>query len=240
VLSKKDKQVMRVEIWSDVACPFCYIGKKRFEEAVQHFAQKDRVQVEWKSFQLDPGIQSNKYESIHDYLAEKKGWSPEYAQQMNEHVTQMAQEAGLDFKLDQAVVANSFDAHQLSHLAAKKGKQNELEEKLFAAYFTQGQNIADHAVLAKMGEELGFDKQEVLDALASKRFASQVKADIALGAEFGVRGVPFFVFDRKYAVSGAQASETFLEILEKAWQEAKPVLQQTEGDACSPEDGCVV
>ena len=210
---------MKVEIWSDVMCPFCYIGKRHFEKALEEFSGKDNVEVVWKSFQLSPDAQRTPGKDIHDYLAERKGQTREWAKQMNDNVTAMAAKAGLRYDFDKAIVANSFDAHRFSHLAAKHGKQDAAEEQLFAGYFTEGKDISDHETLVAMGKAIGLDEQELRSMLNSDQYAEEVKRDIQEAEMLGARGVPFFVFDRKYGVSGAQPPETFLQVLEKAASE---------------------
>lgn len=212
---------MKVEIWSDVMCPFCYIGKRHFESALEKFSGAKDVTVEWKSFQLNPDLKTQPGKSINQHLAEIKGWSLEKAAEMNDYVTNMAREAGLEYHLDQAVVANSFDAHRLSHLAKKHGVQDKLEELLFAAYFTEGKNTADHQVLTGIGIAAGLDAKEIEQVLNSELYAMDVQHDVNEAQTIGVRGVPFFVFDRKYAVSGAQPVEAFLQTMERAAAEAK-------------------
>jgi len=212
---------MKVEIWSDVMCPFCYIGKRKFEAALEQFAHKDQVKVVWKSFQLNPDIKTDAGKNIHQYLAEAKGWSLDQAKQMNERVTGMAKEVGLTYNFDKAVIANSFDAHRFSHLAKQHGKQNEAEEKLFAAYFTEGKNTADHQTLIQLGSEIGIDQSETSRVLSSDEYADEVNQDIYEAHQVGVRGVPFFVLGEKYAISGAQESSTFLQALNQTWQETQ-------------------
>lgn len=211
---------MKVEIWSDVMCPFCYIGKRKFETALKQFSAADQVEIEWKSFQLNPDLKTDANKNTTQHLAEIKGWSIEKAAEMTAHVTQMASEVGLDYHLDKAIVANSFDAHRLSHLAKKQGVQDALEEILFAAYFSQGANTADHKVLHEIGVKAGLNSTDVTDLLQSDLFAKEVNEDMAVAQQLGIRGVPFFVFDRKYGVSGAQPSEVFLETLHKALETA--------------------
>ena len=210
---------MKVEIWSDVMCPFCYIGKRKFENALAQFSHKDEVEIVWKSFQLNPDMKTEANKNINQYLAEAKGWSIEKAKEMNDYVTNIAKEIGLTYNMDKAVVANSFDAHRFSHLAKKHGKQNEAEEKLFEAYFTDGKNTADHQTLVQLGSEIGIDQSETLAVLASNEYADEVKQDIYEAQQVGVRGVPFFVLGEKYAISGAQESSTFLQALNKTWEE---------------------
>lgn len=213
---------MKVEIWSDVMCPFCYIGKRKFEKALQQFAPKDQVEVVWHSYLLDPDMQHVPGKSIHEVLGEKKGWSPQQARQMNEQVTEMAKEVGLAYNLDQAVPANTVAAHQLTHLAKKHGLQDQAEERLFRAYFTEGQNIQDTDTLVRLGQEIGLAEAEVRQALAEGTFAGEVQQDIYEARQLGVRGVPFFLLNQKYGISGAQPSEVFLQALNQAWEEEKP------------------
>lgn len=207
---------MKVEIWSDVMCPFCYIGKRKFEAALQQFSGAGDVTIEWKSFQLNPDLKTEPGKNLNQYLAEAKGWSLEKAVEMNAHVTKMAAEVGLNYQLGKAVVANSFDAHRLSHLAKKSGVQDKLEELLFAAYFTEGKDTSDHTVLKEIATAAGCNPDEVAAVLAGNQFAEEVDHDIAEAQEIGVRGVPFFVFNRKYAVSGAQPVDAFLQTLNAA------------------------
>jgi predicted DsbA family dithiol-disulfide isomerase len=234
---------MKVEIWSDVMCPFCYIGKRRFENALQHFEHKDEVEIEWKSFQLNPDMETNPDTSINQYLADVKGFTLDHARQMNDHVTQMAAEVGLIYNLDKAVVANSFNAHRFSHLAKKHGLGIEAEEQLFKAYFTDGKNIDNQDTLVELGKELGLDAVEIKQALESGAYADEVKHDIETAQYLGIRGVPFFVLNNKYAISGAQGVPVFEETIEKAfneWQKEnpKPKLEIIEGESCGPDGNC--
>ncbi|MEI6487428.1 MAG: DsbA family oxidoreductase [Bacteroidota bacterium] len=206
---------MKVEIWSDVMCPFCYIGKRKFEAALKQFDHREEVEIEWKSFQLDPSIVTDASKTIHEFLAERKGFSLEQAKQMNERVTKLAEKVGLEYRFDKAVVANSFDAHRFSHLAKQFKLQDEAEEALFKAYFTDGKNTADVDTLCQIGENIGIDKEKVRAMLDSEQYMQEVNEDMEVARMIGVTGVPFFVFDRKYAISGAQESETFLELMNK-------------------------
>jgi len=212
---------MEVEIWSDVMCPFCYIGKRKFERALADFEHRDDVTITWKSFQLNPDMKTIPGKNINQYLAEIKGWSLEQAKSMNDRVTAMAKEVGLHYDFDKAVVANSFDAHRLIQLAKANGKGDAMEERLFKAYFTEGKNTADHAVLQQLGEDIGLDAAKVKEVLSGSTYADKVNHDVEEAQQLGVRGVPFFVLDRKYAVSGAQESAAFLQALNRAWEEAK-------------------
>lgn len=234
---------MKIEIWSDVMCPFCYIGKRRFETALAQFPEKNNIEVIWKSFQLNPQLKTDPSKNTVQHLAETKGWSMEYTRKTVAYVSEMAAGEGLHYDFDKAVVANSFDAHRLIQYAKTKGKGDAAEELLFKAYFTEGKNTADHAVLTDIGTQLGLDAAELKTLFNSSRFADQVKQDIAEAEMIGVQGVPFFVIDRKYAVSGAQDATVFLEALTKAWKEhAKNKLvnlnNQSGGASCTPEGEC--
>lgn len=209
------ENTLKIEIWSDVMCPFCYIGKRKLEKAIADFTAKDLVEIDWKSYQLNPELKTEEGKNIHTYLSEVKGISLERAKQLNEHVTSMAKQVGLDYNLDKAVVANSFDAHRLSLFAKSKDKQNELVEMLFRAYFTEGKNTANHATLIELGSSIGLDEMEMRNFLGSNDLSEQVKQECNEAVELGVTGVPFFVFNRTYAVSGAQEVAVFSQVLTK-------------------------
>jgi predicted DsbA family dithiol-disulfide isomerase len=179
--------------------------------------------------------------NIHQYLAERKGFSVQKAKELNDHVTGMAAAEGLIYDFDKAVVANSFDAHRFSHFAAKQGKGDAAEESLFKAYFTEGKNIADQDTLIQLGTAIGLDAAGVKQALEDNAYAQEVRQDIAEAEALGVRGVPFFVIDRKYAVSGAQSSEVFSQALNTAFAEWKKENNQfttIEGEVCSTDGDC--
>jgi predicted DsbA family dithiol-disulfide isomerase len=234
---------MKVEIWSDVMCPFCYIGKRRFEDALQQFEHKDEIEIEWKSFQLNPNMVTDPNTNINQYLADAKGWTLDYARQMNNHVTEMAAEVGLNYQMDTAVVANSFKAHQFTHMAKKHGLGDAAEEALFKAYFTDSKNMDDTDTLAQLGEVIGLDPEEVKQTLAAGTYADAVKHDIAEARYLGISGVPFFVMNSKYGVSGAQAVPVFTQTIEKAFNEwtseqARPKLDVIEGPTCGPDGDC--
>lgn len=235
---------MKVEIWSDVMCPFCYIGKRRFEEALEQFEHANDINIEWKSFQLNPDLETRPDKNVTEYLAEIKGWSIEQADQMNRHVKEMAAEAGLDFNFDSAVVANSFNAHRFAHFAQSQGKGDEAEEALFKAYFTDGKNTDDIDTLAELGAGIGLEKEKIRSVLESDRFANAVQQDILAARNMDIQGVPFFLFDRKYAISGARESEVFTRALDKSWNEWKEKHTPVEiadirnGAACTSDEGC--
>lgn len=209
---------MEIEIWSDIMCPFCYIGKRKFETALEHFEHKDKVKVIWKSYLLDPGLVSDSTKSIHEHLAYSKGWTVDYAKEMGEYVSNMAKEEGLQYNMDKVKVANTFDAHRLIQMAKQLNKGDEMEELLFKAYFTEGKNLADQHVLKTIALSIGIGEEEMDTLFRGKNFAKEVLEDIKAAENIGVSGVPYFVFDGKFAVSGAQPTETFLNALRKAWK----------------------
>lgn len=229
---------MKVEIWSDVMCPFCYIGKRKFEGALKQFEHADNVEIIWKSFQLDPEMKTDSTISTHQYLADRKGWTYEYAKEVSSHVTTMAKDVDLDYHFDKAVVANSFNAHRVSHLAKRYNLGDAMEEALFKAYFTQGKNIDDQEALIQLAASVGLKAEEVKEVLNSNLYAEAVNQDIEEAQQVGVRGVPFFVIDRKLAVSGAQPSEVFLGALNKAWNEQKGAMTNIDGVSCSVDGEC--
>jgi len=234
---------MKVEIWSDVMCPFCYIGKRKFEAALGAFENKENIEIEWKSFQLNADLKTDPSKNTIQHLAEAKGWTMEYTRNTIKYVTDMATGVGLHYDFDKAVVANSFDAHRFIQYAKTKGKGDAAEEALFKAYFTEGKNTADHSILIQLGKEIGLDGGAVKTVLSGNDFAVEVKRDIAESQQIGVNGVPFFVVDRKYAISGAQDSKVFLETLDKAWKEhaaTNPgsLNKPDTGAVCTPEGEC--
>ncbi|TYP95399.1 putative dithiol-disulfide isomerase, DsbA family [Fodinibius salinus] len=210
---------MKVEIWSDVVCPFCYIGKRRFEEALAEFEYTDELEIQWRSFQLNPDLKTNPEANINEHLADAKGWSPEQTKQMMRHVTDMASEVGLEYEMDRTIVANSFDAQRLIQFAKSHNKGQQAEEVLFEAYFTNGQNIDNIDTLVNLATQLDLDAQDTKSVLQSDQFTNTVKHDIQTANGMGISGVPFFLFNRKYAVSGARGSEIFLKALKQSWNE---------------------
>jgi len=207
---------VKVEIWSDIICPFCYIGKRRFEAALDSFSGKDSVEVIWKSYMLDPDLLPVQGTDIYDYLAKAKRQSREWSIAMHRNVTEMALDAGLKYDFDRTVVANSRDAHRLIQLAKEEGKGSAVQELLFSAYFTEGKDISDFETLAAIGNAEGMNPDDIRSMLMSYRLSGQVFAEAEEGVKLGLRGVPFFVIDRKYGASGAQSPDTFLKILNEA------------------------
>ncbi len=211
---------MRVEIWADVVCPWCYIGKRRFEEALELFRYRDDVEVVWRSYQLDAKAPSGGNQTTADYLAERFNISHDQALATIAKVTAVAATVGLEFHLDEAKRANTFDAHRLLHLATKEGRQGELHEALLRAHFMERKAIGDHDTLVQIAESVDIDPELARSALENNLYADEVHIEQQTAAELGVRGVPFFVVDRKYAISGAQSSDVFLDVLQQAWEES--------------------
>ena len=232
---------MKVDIWSDVRCPFCYIGKRKFEKALEKFPHKNEIEVNWHSFELDPTLKTNTAVSAIEHIADIKGISKEQAEGMHTHVTNVAKEIGLDFNFKKAVIANSFNAHRLIQLAKTKGLANETEEQLFNAHFIEGKNIDDNETLIQIGVSAGLNENDVKDMIASDSFSQEVRQDEMQAQSIGINGVPFFILNNKYAVSGAQSPDVFLQALSQTWSEIekeKQALIITEGESCSADGNC--
>jgi predicted DsbA family dithiol-disulfide isomerase len=228
---------VNVEIWSDIACPWCYVGKRRFEAALEQFEHRDEITVTWRSFELDPGAPAEREGEQAAHIAAKYGMPIEQARQSQQALTDTAAGDGLEFHLDRARGGNTFDGHRLVHLAATHGRQDAMKERLFAAYLGEGELISDHDTLRRLAAEVGLPADEVADTLASDRFADEVRDDERTGASLGIRGVPFFVVDRAMGASGAQPPEVLLDVLQQGW-DARPRLSVVaDGAACGP-DGC--
>ena len=229
---------MKVNIWSDVRCPFCYIGKKKFKDALKQFSNKDKVEIHWKSFQLDPNLKTDPQTSMLEYFVKAKGVSEEQVLQMFSGATKMEEETGISMNLQKGILANSFNAHRLIQFAKARNLGNEIKEALFKVHFEEGKNIDDISILSEVAASIGLDAEEVRQVLNSDAYAYEVKKDEMEARNIGVRGVPFFVFDDKYAISGAQPVEAFLQTLEKVWEEKNSELKISEGDSCSSEGNC--
>jgi predicted DsbA family dithiol-disulfide isomerase len=232
---------VRIDIWSDVVCPWCYIGKRRLESALADFEHAADVEVVWHSYQLDPGAPSEPTESVAAHLGRKYGGGEAAGAQMIDRVEAVAAEEGLVCRLHQAQRANTVDAHRLLHLAREEsgpGVQDRLKEALLAAYFTEARNVADHDVLREVAAGAGLDPVRVAHVLSSDEYATDVQTDIDQAHAYGSSGVPFFVIDGRYGVSGAQPAEALGEVLRRAWAEREPSLQMVGvDDVCGP-DGC--
>ncbi len=233
---------MKIEIWSDVVCPWCYIGKRRLEAAVADFEQRHAgadVEIVWRSYQLDPAAPSVPTQTVAEHLGAKYGGGAAGGQQMIDRVEAVAAEEGLLFRLGEAQRAGTVDAHRLLHLAAEEGDQGALKEALLAAYFLRAENVADHDVLARIAAGTGLDEVRVKEVLTTGEYAEAVEADIRQAAAYGATGVPFFVVDGRYGVAGAQPVEMFTQVLERAWTESRPALDVVGGDEVCGPDGCL-
>ncbi|GAA5123186.1 DsbA family oxidoreductase [Alloalcanivorax gelatiniphagus] len=235
--------LVKIEIWSDVVCPWCYIGKRRIEGALAGFAHADEVEVHWRSYQLDPGAPVVPTVSTATMLARKYGQSPAGAQQMQDRVEAVAAEDGLVYRLSETLHLNTVDAHRVIHFAHQQGGndlEGQVKEALLKAYFTEARNVADHAVLREVAVAAGLDAARVDEVLAGTEFTDDVHADVEQAQAYGATGVPFFVVDGKYGVSGAQPTEVFSQVLERAWSESHPRIEVlATGEECGP-DGCAI
>lgn len=222
---------MQIEIWSDIACPWCYIGKRRFEAALAQFEHRDEVSVIWRSFELDPNAPASYGMSSNELLSRKYGVTAERAAQMNEHLTQVAALDQLQFRTDRMQPGNTFDAHRLTHFAATHGKRDEVTERLMKAYLEEGELMSDRTTLVRLAAEAGIDETKTRAMLESDAFADFVRSEEDRADDFGITGVPFFVIDERYAISGAQPAGAFVEALRTAWNNAH--LEASVGEHCS-------
>ena len=233
---------MRVEIWSDVVCPWCYVGKRRFETALAAFPHRDEVEVVWRSFELDPTAPRERVGDYARLLADKYGFPVAQGQQMIDTMTATAAQDGLDLHFEIARVGNTFDAHRLLHLARDRGVQDAVKERLVHATFTEGEPIGDPEALVRLVAEAGLDADEARAVLAGDDYAAQVRADQAQARAYGITGVPFFVVDGTYGVSGAQPAEALGQVLATAWAQSRPLaMVSPAGGAPGCDDGsCAV
>jgi len=232
---------MRVEIWSDIACPWCYIGKARFEKGLDAFAHRDEVEVVHRSFELDPGRERGDTAPVVDMLAKKYGRTREEAQAMEEHVASNARSEGLEYRVEGRDHGNTFDIHRLLHLAKARGRQDELLTLAYRANFAEERSVFDPDVLLALAVEAGLDEQEARRVLADvSAYADDVRADEREAAELGANGVPFFVFDRRYGVSGGQPAELFTQALEQAWQGREAAPAGEDAAVCDADGACEV
>ena len=213
---------MRIEVWSDVVCPWCYIGKRRLETALEKFPHRDQVEVVWRSFQLDPGIPEGETHATLPALAAKLGRPVEDVRAMMRHVEDTAAGEGLQYDLASGVSGNTLAAHEVVHLAAERGLQEAVQERLLHAHFEEERSVFDVDSLAALAGEAGLDEAEVRAALADHRYRPAVLDDIRTARELGATGVPFFVVDRRYGAAGAQPADLLLQVLEQAWADAHP------------------
>ncbi|MDP4098678.1 DsbA family oxidoreductase [Paenibacillus sp. P96] len=235
---------MIIEVWSDYMCPFCFIGKRRLENALAQFEHKDEVKVQFRSFELNPEASRDSEHTAPEELAAKYGMSVEQAKSMNANVEASARTVGLNYNLNSLILTNSFDAHRLTHWADTRGKKQELSERLFKAALEEAEHIGSADVLADLAEEVGLDRTEAASVLAGNQFASEVRTDETQAQQLGITGVPFFVLDGKFAISGAQPDEVFADALQRAWNERSTFTlvesaDKPEGAVCT-EEGCEI
>jgi predicted DsbA family dithiol-disulfide isomerase len=229
---------MELEIWSDIACPWCYIGKRRFEAALAEFEHRDDVRVTWRSFELDPAAPPEREGDRAERLAEKYGMTVERAREMERNLTETAAGEGLDFRFDIARSGATFDSHRVVHLAAEHGLQDAMKERLLRAYFTEGELMSDHDTLVRLASEVGLDADEVRAMLAGDRFAAEVRDDERTATQFGISAVPTFVVDRALGASGAHPPEALLQLLHQGWEQSQPVPVIAGGESCDVDGNC--
>ncbi len=229
---------MKVEIWSDIACPFCYIGKRRFESALSKFEHRNDVEVKWRSFELNADIPKRKTTTTLEFLTAHKGISSDQAKSMFKHVTQTAAKDGLKLNFDIGKHGNTFDGHRLVHFATENGCGDAMKERLFSGYFVRGESVADIDTLVNMAKDVGLDAEQARAVLESDRFSDDVKMDEAQARKLGIHGVPFFRIDEKHEISGIDAPEAILQVLNKAWKSTGGAKSSASGVTCNA-DGCV-
>ncbi len=222
-MASRHNRDVNVEIWSDIACPWCYVGKRRFEAARDLFEHRDSIDVVWRSFELDPGAPPVRDEDRSEHLARKYGRTVERARQMHERMTEVGAGEGIDFRFDRSHSVNTLDAHRLIHLAKSHGLQDQMEERLFRAHFSEGEVVSDPETLTRLAAEVCLDEGDVRDTLATDRFEAAVREDERTAAVLGIHAVPFFVVDRALGVAGAQPAEVLLELLRQGWRTRNPV-----------------
>lgn len=221
---------MKIEVWSDFVCPYCYIGKRRLEVALEKFEGKENVELVFKSFELDPYAKKKYDENIYELIAKKYGISLEESKAVNKQIIEQAKELGLNYNFDDLKYTNTFDAHRISQYAKEEGKMNQLAERILKGYFIESLDISNHDVLLGLAKEVGLDSKKVSEVLNSDKYSEYVRNDESAAAKIGVRGVPYFVINDKYAVSGAQPPEVFLEVLEKISKEEIEVISPSNND----------
>jgi predicted DsbA family dithiol-disulfide isomerase len=230
---------VQIEVWSDVVCPWCYIGKRRLETALSRFPHRDKVEVVWRSFQLDPSVPEGTTHPTLPELARKYGRSEDEMRVMQSRVEQIAAEEGLDYHLADGISGNTHLAHELLHLAAERGRGGEAKERLLHAHFEEGRSVFDVDALVALAVEIGLDEAESREALTDRRYRAAVDEDIATARLLGATGVPFFVVDRKYGAAGAQPAELLLQVVERAWADTHPLVTVPPADGCD-DDSCAV
>lgn len=232
--------IMKIEIWSDIVCPFCYIGKKRLEKALENFPHRDEVSIIWKSYQLHPQFPKDTagIPAI-DYIKNAKGLTEEETLGMMQQVQSIGKSLDIDFDFEKSLIVNTLNAHRLIHLAQETNQGNALKERLLKAHFSEGLDVNNHAILVQLAVEIGLDITAVEEVLTTDRFTYEVTQDIQEGVNLGLRGVPFFVFNKKFGIAGAQPLEMFEQTLRQAYDDAKPniIMNNNEGPTCDVETG---
>ena len=232
---------LKLEVWSDIACPWCYVGKRRLESALKQFPHAQEVELVWRAFELDPGAPAERARDVShvEFIARKYGMPVAQAQKSTDHLLQLARAEGLAFDFVNIRSGNTFDAHRLIHLGLERGVQDAVKKRMMKAYFEQAELMSDHGTLVRLATEAGLDAGEATDVLAGDSYAAAVRADETQARELGISGVPCFVLDRRFAVSGAQSAEVMLSALQQAWSERAPATagEPAEGALCGP-DGC--
>jgi len=231
---------MKIEVWSDIACPFCFIGKNRLENALTSSGLKDLVSLDYKTFLLNPEQKTDTGLSLADYMVKIKGMPNEQIISMFKQITETGKSVNIDFNFENVIPANTLKAHKLLQLSSTAGKQSEVKSSLFKAYFQEGKNIDDEEVLISIGREQGILESEIQNAFKSEEIHQKINSDLREAAEYGISGVPFFIFNQKYAVSGAQSEEVFRQVLDKVAEEekAEKKLQIIDGENCSNDGNC--
>jgi len=232
---------LRIDVWSDIVCPWCYVGKRRLETALAQFPHRDAVEVVWRAFELDPSAPAVRDEGVPhaERLARKYGITVARAEEMTQRLTEVAAADGLDFRFDRIRPGRTFDAHRLLHLAAERGLQDALKERLLRAYLTEGAAIGDHETLVRLASEVGLDADETRRVVSTDAYSADVRSEEDDARDIGITGVPFFVIGGRYAVSGAQPAELLLRAITAAWNELPEPAEAelAEGATCGP-DGC--
>ncbi len=234
---------MRIEIWSDIACPWCYVGKRNLEAALADFDHADEVELVWRSFELDPSAPYEREGAYAGHLAAKYRSSPEDAQAMIDRMAETGAAAGVELRFDRVRSGNTFDAHRLLHHARHRGAGGAMKERLMRAYLTEGVLMSDVHELRRLAVEVGLDEDEVVAVLSAETYAEDVREEESTAHDLGAGGVPFFVVDRRFALGGAQPPATLLQVLQQAWEAGHPTLTTVPADAPAPgcgEDGCAI
>lgn len=239
IIPDRQTDKMDIDVWSDIVCPFCYIGKRNLENALEQAGLTELVNVVWHSFELAPDAETNPGATIYEELGKRKGWSLDQSREIHKQMEQRAKASGLEYDFDKTVPANSFKAHRLLHLAKGHGVQNEMKESLLKGYFTDGKNIDDEAWLLEIVKPFGLSEDEVRNALQSDEIEKEIHDDIGSARKLGIQGVPFFILNQKYALSGAQPVEVFVDALEKVKEEMGiQSLNSDDSAFCGPDGKC--